>query len=199
MNFANRVHQAALRLIDLLEESGTPYALMGGLAVPIWAIPRATFDIDLVLSVDESGLRDFLETARTAEFQVDPPFESGFRDVIQGMEKIRIEWWTPESRRVEIDVFLVSTPYQEAAFARRARVGINGRQTWVLSAADLILHKLVAGRPKDAADVQSILAVQGVPDEAYLREWAARLGVSAALHRAIDDVGGGPEESSSDE
>ena len=190
MNFANRVREAALRLIDLLESTGTPYALMGGIAVPVWGIPRATFDIDLVLSVDDRGLAGFLEAAKGAGFEVDAPYESGFRDVLKGMEKIRIEWWTPESRRVEVDVFLVSTPYQEAAFSRRQQVKIDGREAWVLSAADLILHKLVAGRAKDLADVQNILAVQGIPDEDYLRAWAGRLQVSQALDRAIEDAEG---------
>ena len=146
MNFADHVRGVTLRLIDLLEENSVPYALMGGIAVPVWGIPRATYDIDVMLSVTDRGLREFIGLAAAQEFQIEAAYEKGFRDVLEGMEKIRLEWWTPESRRVEVDVFLVTTPYQEAAFARRRRVRIDGRETWVLSAADLILHKRVDPR-----------------------------------------------------
>jgi len=186
MSSASRVLEAALRLIDVLDGSDTRYALMGGLAIPIWGIPRATFDVDVVLSVDATGLAAFLDAARGARFVVAAPHATGFRDVLHGMEKLSLDWWTPESQRVEVDVFLVTTPYQEAAFARRCPVQIDGRSAWVLSAADLILHKLVASRPKDLADIQNILAVQGIPDAVYLRQWAARLGVADELARALE-------------
>jgi uncharacterized nucleotidyltransferase DUF6036 len=189
MSFAEEVHHVALRIIELLERHSVPYAVMGGVAVPVWGIPRATYDVDVVLSVGEEGLREFLERAKDDGFQVDPPYQAGFRDVLKGMEKIRIEWWTAESRRVEVDVFLVTTAYQESAFSRRRRVRLDGREVWVLSAADLILHKLVAGRPKDLADIQNILAIQGLTEEEYLRSWAERLNVVERLKAAIRQAG----------
>ncbi len=187
-NFAGRVREVALRLVDLLEAHSVPYAVMGGIAVPVWGIPRATYDVDVVLSVTGEGLRGFLAFAKAEGFQVDPVYEKGFRDVLKGMEKVCIEWWTEESRRVEVDVFLVTTSYQEAAFARRTRVRIDSREVWVLTAADLILHKLAAGRAKDFADVQNILSVQGLVDEEYLRGWAKRLSLEEALERAIGEA-----------
>ena len=44
-NFASRVREVALRLIELLEAHSLPYAMMGGIAVPVWGIPRATYDV----------------------------------------------------------------------------------------------------------------------------------------------------------
>jgi hypothetical protein len=194
VSFAHEIRQVCLRLIALLEERSTPYALMGGIAVPIWGVPRATYDVDVVLSVDEEGLRAFLARAREHGFQVSSSFDSGFRDILQGMEKVRLEWWTESSRMVEVDVFLVSTSYQKAAFSRRERVRFDRREVWVLSAADLVLHKLVAGRPKDLADVQNILSVQGVIDRPYLLEWGGRLGVSELLRRAMEEAQPGGDE-----
>lgn len=185
MSFAGDVRGVALALCTMLEREGTPYALMGGIAVPIWGIPRATYDVDVTLSVDEVGLARFLLAAKAAGFEVDAPFETGFRDRVSGMEKLRIDWWTKTSRRVEVDVFLVTTEYQAEAFARRVRVRIDGMEAWVLGPADLVLHKLVAARPKDLADIQNILAVQGVPDPLHLRTWSDRLGVRAALEEAL--------------
>jgi hypothetical protein len=183
------VRDVTLRLIDLLESNGVPYVVMGGIAVSIWAIPRATFDVDLTLAVDDEGLAGFFRLAKDSGFEVDAPFETGFKDVLAGMEKVRLEWWTAASRRVEVDVFLVTTSYQEAAFGRRVRARIANRHAWVLSPADLILHKLVARRPKDLADVQNILSIQGLSDESYLREWGRRLRVEGELARALARAG----------
>jgi hypothetical protein len=64
-------------------------------------------------------------------------------------------------------------------------VGVEAR---VVTAADLILFKLLADRPKDKADIQSVLSVQGIPDADYLRDWAARLGVADRLEPALADA-----------
>jgi len=64
VSLANDVRGVALILVDLLERNAVPYALMGGMAVPVWGIPRATYDIDVVLSVDEEGLRRLWEDPR---------------------------------------------------------------------------------------------------------------------------------------
>jgi hypothetical protein len=48
-----------------------------------------------------------------------------------------------------------------AAAVNRAPIGEVDEPgiIWVLSAADLVLHKLVAGRAKELADIQNILAI----------------------------------------
>lgn len=189
MTFAGDVRKVALAIAALVEREGFAYAFMGGLAVPIWGIPRATYDVDLTLAADTETVNRFLRSVKDAGFEVEPPFERGFRDSVSGMQKLRIDWWTAESRRIEVDVFLVTTEYQSAAFARRVRVRLNGSDLWVLGPADLILHKLVAGRPKDLADVQNILSVQGMTDAEYTRHWARRLGVAAALDEALQRAG----------
>lgn len=185
MTGTDDIRGVVTRLLELLDAHSVPYFVMGGLAVPIWGIPRATFDVDITLSIDERGLTAFLSAAKASGFTIDAPFEKGFRDVLHGMQKLKIEWWTTAGRRVEVDLFLVTTSFQQAAFARRVRARIEDREMWVLTAADLILHKLLANRQKDLADVQNLLAVQGVPDEVHLRAWAARLGITDRLDAAI--------------
>ena len=189
MSDVSSVREVLVLLLDLLDGEGVPYAVMGGLAVPIWGIPRATFDVDVTVAVDEPTLARFLDIAIERGFEVAEPFREGFRDVLAGMNKVAMAHGAGRPGRVEVDVFVVSTPYQAAAFERRERVRIEDREMWVLSAADVILHKLVAGRHKDRADVQSILAVQGVPDADYLRRWAEYLGIAESLERAIIEAG----------
>lgn len=190
MSFGSEVEQVGWRLVHLLDNEGIPYFVMGGLAVPIWGVPRATYDVDFTVHVDEERLRRLLDRAAAAGFEVAPPFLKGFRDVLKGMEKLTLAWWTGEGRRIDADVFLVTTPYQRAAFDRRRRAELGPGQTlWVIAPADLIIHKLLAGRAKDMADVQNVLAIQGVSDPEYLRRWACELGVEARLDQALTEAG----------
>jgi DNA-directed RNA polymerase subunit F len=41
------------------------------------------------------------------------------------------------------------------------------------SAEDVIVHKIVAGRPRDREDVRSILLKNSALDEEYVRYWLA--------------------------
>ncbi len=64
----------------------------------------------------------------------------------------------------QIDVLLPVVEYQEVALTRAV--------DHVLTAEDVIVHKLLAWRPRDRDDVRSILEA-GVPlDDGYIARWA---------------------------
>jgi hypothetical protein len=48
----------------------------------------------------------------------------------------------------------------------------------VLTADDVIVHKLIAGRPRDLSDIESILASGIALDEIYIEHWAEIWDVS---------------------
>ena len=58
-------------------------------------------------------------------------------------------------------------------------------QVAVVSPEDLIVLKVLAGRPRDAIDVQDVLFMQGELDRDYMKHWAARLGVLENLEIAL--------------
>jgi hypothetical protein len=87
-------------------------------------------------------------------------------------------------RWVPVDVFLSGSEYQCTAFARRRRHDTDLGPLWLISAEDLLLHKLIANRARDRADIADLLLVAGPLDETYVREWAARLGVLDRLEEA---------------
>lgn len=68
-----------------------------------------------------------------------------------------------------LDVLLAETEYQRIALAR----AVDG----VLTVEDVIIHKLIAGRPRDLDDIASILAT-GIPfDVADVVDHATEWGV----------------------
>lgn len=189
MNFADEMRSVADRLIDLLDECHEPYFVMGGLAIPIWGAPRATLDIDITLAADGQRLDSLLRLAAQRGFRVDEAYAKGFRDVLAGMRKLRLLWWSDLQRQIDIDLFLISTPYQRACFERRVKVDAGHRWIWVITPADLILHKLLAHRAKDLADIENVVLLQGLPEREYLEHWAAELGISDRLQSLLTRYG----------
>ena len=178
-------------LLAAIDEVRLEHALMGGYAVVTWGVPRATYDVDVLVESSPERLDRCFDACAQRGFEVDEIYRKGWRDRVRDMPLVKVRLFR-DGRAVTSDLFLVTTPFQEAAFARRRDVQVPslGRHVPVVSPADLVLFKLLAARPKDRADVQNVLTVQGVPDPDYLRTWARRLGVEEALDRAIVEAQG---------
>lgn len=183
----NAVLKVFHRLLDELEAARIPYMVMGGWAVQAWGRPRPTYDVDFTLSVSDSELCVFLRTLEKRGVMVDDAFLKGFQDQLAGLSKVQVSVFEfPDPIRV--DLFLAKSAYQLAAFSRRREVDLLKRRIWVMAPEDLILHKLVAGRHKDLAAIEDILAIQKAPgqlDREYLRQWASKLSVGEALEKFI--------------
>ncbi len=180
-------------IVRVLDELDIPYQLMGGLAVRVWSFPRATFDIDLTLSSSPERLPALIGSLERGGFMVPEPFRSGFLDQLHGMNKVKVQLYQADRPPIDIDLFLVTTEYQRSAFSRRRQVELEDRKLWCMSPEDLILHKLIAGRDRDKADVSDLLMAARPLDLDYLRRWARALGVIELLESKIreqDDLTG---------
>jgi len=176
-------------IVRILDELEIPYQLMGGLAVRVWSFPRATFDIDLTLSSSPERLPVLIRSLERGGLTVPEPFRSGFLDQLHGMNKLKVQLYQADRPPVDIDLFLVTTDYQRAAFARRRPVEIEDRKLWCMSPEDLVLHKLIAGRDRDKADVSDLLMAVRPLDLGYLRRWGRVLGVLELLESKIKEQG----------
>ncbi len=72
---------------------------------------------------------------------------------------------------VRIDFVFSVTPYERSAIDRAHEHLLNGVAVKFASPDDIIVHKLVAGRPRDRDDVKSILLKLGSIDLEYVRHW----------------------------
>lgn len=113
-------------------------------------------------------------------FTIPEQHSKGAMDYLKGMKKFRIQLFIGNTA-VDIDCFMVTSEYQEAAFQRRMKVKHNDVDVWMISIEDLILHKLFAGRRKDLADIESILVLEPMIDRNYLDSWATKLSLSDKL------------------
>lgn len=176
--------QSLSEIAGICESLSARYAVMGGIAVRIHGIPRPTHDVDFTVALDRERLADFFQRAIVAGYTVAEPYLRGRVDQVAGMPLVKLRMYL-EDHGIDVDIFLAESKFQESLLARRQREDYEGRQIWFVSQEDLILLKLIAGRPRDLVDVQDVLFTQGQLDEAYLRRWAAVLGVTERLEEAL--------------
>ena len=171
---------------QLMERRGITYALMGGIAVRVYGIPRPTYDVDIMASVPRDALDGLYDAVEQAGYTVPETYRSGLLDEVAGMPLVKFRLYL-DDHGVDVDLFLAETAYQRELLRRRRREAINDVSAWLASPEDLILLKLIAGRPRDYADIADIRFVQGQLDEDYLRQWARELGVQDALERVLGE------------
>jgi hypothetical protein len=169
-----------------LEDAGVECALIGGCARNAYAEVRATKDVDFVVGVDTERYPALVEalarrgfrraTAVGAEDGGVPDLEL-FRDAV--------------GRRV--DLLFAHTEFERSALARRElREPYAGIRVAVVSPEDLVVYKLIAGRPQDRLDVLAMLEAfeQGgrALDWTYIERWCDEWQARDALERLRADL-----------
>jgi hypothetical protein len=61
--------------VALFDRFGAPYAVMGGLAVRVYAIPRPTYDVDFTVLIDRDRLPEFYAAAESLGYKVPEPYK----------------------------------------------------------------------------------------------------------------------------
>jgi predicted nucleotidyltransferase len=182
----NELDKAVEQIIGLFDELGLQYAIMGGIAVRVYGIPRATYDVDFTTAIPREVLPSLFQRVQSKGFTVPEQYLQGWLDQVGGMPLIKFRLYL-DGRGVDVDVFLAESEFQETILTRRKRAKLNGNAAWLVSPEDLILLKLLANRPRDIADVGDVLFMQGELDLTYMRHWAAQLGLTDKLDAALRD------------
>ena len=151
-------------LARALNEAGIPYMVIGGQAVLVYGEPRLTRDIDITLGLTPEGLPTVLALAQKV----------GLRVLVDDPDAFVQRTWVlpcqdPDSG-LRVDFIFSWTPYEQQAIARARAISVQGNAVYFASPEDVIIHKVLAGRPRDMEDVRSILRKQKV-DEQYITKW----------------------------
>jgi hypothetical protein len=145
------------RLITRLDEKGIEYALCGGLAMAVYALPRATLDIDIM--VEASSLDKAKRAVHDLGFIVDAmPMEfHGGKVDIHRVSKI-----DPDTRETLGLDLLIVTPATRQAWESRTKVEWEGGTLSVVSPEGLVLLKSFRRSGQDQDDIRYL---RGIIDE----------------------------------
>lgn len=173
-------------IVHRLEGAGIPYMLTGSLALAIWARPRMTRDVDVVIEADQQAVQRLVaafaaDSYVSLEAATEAVTTRTMFNVIHLTSLLKADFIL---RREE--------PYERSKFARRRVVDVEGLPVAVISPEDLILSKLAWARgtesTRQAEDVRLLLRDVPELDNAYLQQWAGALGLSVALEALRPDA-----------
>ncbi len=182
------VFTVASKVVRALEEENIPYIVVGALSVSVFGIPRATKDVDIVVSLETRRPLDALERRLADVVQFDPQIT--FETITGSVRHILQSKSNPP---IVVELFELSDdPFVQSRFRRRRQEysGQMGRRTWLPTAEDVIVQKLRWARHKDLEDAGSVLAVRGSAalDMAYIRHWCEQHGTLARLQAVLDSI-----------
>lgn len=147
--------------LDGLFGADSGWSVVGAHAANVYRRePRFTADVDLLVALGSQSMADaaaaFTERGWTVR-TIDP------------------EGWLLRVSHTEfghLDVIASETSYQDEALRRSRNVDLGeGRSAHVLAPEDVVIHKLIADRAKDDADIEDILRAAPPLDWDYLDKW----------------------------
>lgn len=148
-----------------LERQNIPYMLIGGQAVLLYGEPRLTRDIDITLGVDVDKFQNIIAVAGNLLLKVLPDHAEDFTRKTMVLPVIH------EETGIRIDFIFSFSPYERQAIARARRIRMLDQNVCFAAPEDVIIHKIVAGRPRDLEDVRGILVKMPDTDIDYVRRW----------------------------
>lgn len=176
--------QTLKELAGIMEQLGLTYAVIGGVAVRAYAIPRPTYDIDFNLAIPRERLPELFSAVEKHGYTVPENYHTGWVDTVAKMPLVKVRCYL-QGRGVDVDIFLAENAFQQEILKRRQLVETPDGSVWLASPEDIVLLKLLASRGRDTMDVSDILFTQGELDREYMQLWAEWLGVSDRLDEAL--------------
>lgn len=149
----NPLFGAALELQAFLQVRHWRFCFIGGLAVQRWGEPRLTLDVDCTLLTgfgEETRYVDELLAHFDGRVEAAREFALANRVLL-----------LYGAARVPLDVALGAMPFEERCIERASAFDIgHGQALLTCSAEDLVVFKAFAGRDRDWADIDTIIARQ---------------------------------------
>ena len=165
MSGRDRLRMAAV--LDALVENGVRFIMIGGQAGRAWGSPLITEDFDAVYARDRANLTRLIAALRELDAKLrvpgvdeDLPFQLDESSIERGFN------FTFSTNAGDVD--LLGMPagvdgYDELA-PNIVLMELHGHRIAVASLDDLIRMKVAAGRPKDRAAVETLVALRDERD-----------------------------------
>lgn len=144
---------------DAFQKANLKYAIVGGYALALHGLVRATMDVDLVLSLKQEDYELAEKSLKSIDLQSRLPIRA--QDIIK-MRKEYIEnrnliaWsfvdYKNPSRQVDI---LITKDLRKMDIVN---ISVAGRKIPIASLQELLKMKKEAGRPQDLIDIKNIEA-----------------------------------------
>ena len=156
------------KLFSALNKGKVRYLVVGGIAVNLYGIERATADIDLVVDLEENNLQKFIKVMKGHNYK--PKIPVRLEDFT---EKEKRENWIKEKGMMVFSLFdpqnpfflldvFVTEPFDfNEVFEARKEMKSGNVKIPVISIGHLVEMKEKTGRPQDVSDVFYLKKIKG--------------------------------------
>jgi predicted nucleotidyltransferase len=152
-----------------LHQADVRGAIIGGVAASIWGRPRTMRDVDLTVILEEEKWPALFEAGLNAGFEPRLP------DALEFATQSRVLLMRHTVSGLDVDLTFGLLAFEVKMLERAVLLQLNGENILLCSPEDLIVMKLLAGRARDIADIESVLEAQSNLDLSYIRQCAGEL------------------------
>ena len=168
-------------VIQILDMNNIAYMLTGSLAMGLYAEPRMTRDIDIVVSIQNISPIQFSILFKEIFYVDDIAIQLA-------LEHEKMFNMIHHEFGVKIDfIILKDNLFEQNKFHNKQKIKINGFTCNVISKDDLIIQKLYWSKSSfsefQLRDIRNLL--KSGYDKAYLYEWIETLGLHSIWKEAI--------------
>jgi predicted nucleotidyltransferase len=153
------------RVARELKKASIPYMVIGGQAVLVYGEPRLTRDIDITLGIGVS------ELARIKRVLPAMGLKVLVKKVQEFVERTMVLPTKDKESEIRVDFIFSFSPYERQAIGRARDIEVGRSQVRFASLEDVVIHKVVAARPRDLEDIKSILVKNPKYDSDYISRW----------------------------
>lgn len=188
MDSPNADGEVVGQIVSVLEDLRVPYMIGGSVALSVWATPRMTHDLDIVVDMPEQLIADFCNRFSQERYYIDAEvMRTSFSP--KNHAGMGMYSFIDTEAGLKVDLFSLrdDDPAQQSALSRRVIAEVvEGVKAYVYTAEDLLVQKLrwyaLSESQRQFRDCMNLLLSdlsRPVPliSWDYVENWASRLGV----------------------
>ncbi len=165
-----------------LDAAGSPWMIVGGLAVVARGVRRFTSDIDATVRGDVVTINVLVECLELVGITPRIPDAAAFasQNLVLLMKH--------QPTGVQVDVSLAWTRFEHEALAAATEVAFGRLTVPMPTVAALVVYKAIAARPKDLEDAEALLVLYPDVDLGSVRRLVAELAEGADLPELVEGL-----------
>jgi hypothetical protein len=169
-------------LVAWVQNERIPGIVIGGVAASILGRPRMTRDVDMLLLLEEKEWDKCLRDG--AKFGFIPRLT----DCLKFAKQSRVLLVRHQRSGIDVDITFCGLEFEREAINRATWFSVGETRLPLPTPEDLIIMKAIAHRPKDLADIESILDAQGKLNVRRIRKWVREFSIAIETPEILTDL-----------
>ncbi len=152
--------------------NGVNYLIVGGIALNLHGVPRATFDLDIVVAWNESNVQKIEKILKKLNFKAMVPVtltelkdESKRKELVRKKHMFALNFYNVDDPLEEIDILIKDVSDFDKLFERKKTIKIDDYEIYLISLDDLIKLKRKSKRYKDREDMRNLMIVKQIKEK----------------------------------